>query len=257
MKYLLGDAGRRLLESLTFTRTLYAFDYDGTLSRIVSTPEEARTPPKTARLMRSFSRAFPTAVLSGRSRADLASRLDFVPRYVIGNHGVEGLPRQRGRSARAMATCAGWKAQLLGAWRRAGGDSGISLEDKRYSLALHYRRSRRKKAARAILFDLVQRLSPAPRLILGKSVLNLVPVGAPHKGVALLELMLYEQAKCAFYIGDDDTDEDVFTLPDARIITARVATKRTSEAQFFIRRQGEMNRVLELLLECHRKNGRA
>jgi trehalose-6-phosphatase len=53
-------------------------------------------------------------------------------------------------------------------------------------------------------------MEPAPRIVLGKSVINLIPAGAPHKGVALLELMVHLKIQCALYIGDDDTDEDVF-----------------------------------------------
>lgn len=86
-------------------------------------------------------------------------------------------------------------------------------------------------------------------MILGKSVINLVPPGAPHKGVALLEAMMTLNLKCALYIGDDDTDEDVFSLPDTNIISIRVGEKRASHAQFFIKRQTEVNNILKKLIK--------
>ncbi|MCI0651609.1 MAG: trehalose-phosphatase [Planctomycetes bacterium] len=257
MKYLFTAAGRRLLESTTFTKTLYAFDFDGTLAKIVDHPKAARIGAKTRNLMRSLSRALPTAILSGRATEDLAPRLGFSPAYLIGNHGAEGLPMQRDQARLARAACSKWMEQIERSWRVVASIPGIVLEDKGYSIALHYRRSRTKKRARHALFELTQKLSPPPRLVLGKQVINIVPVGAPHKGVALLELMMHERASCALYVGDDDTDEDVFALPDARVITARVGARANSEAQFYLRRQSEVNRLLELLLSYHaRNNGR-
>ena len=222
MKYLFSQTGLKLLESLTFTPTLYAFDFDGTLAPIVRKPDEVAVSRKTLQLMEAINSRSVTAVISGRSVADLRKLVSWEPRYLIGNHGMEGLPSRRSATPQTERVCAQWKARLRGAWGQRIRDPGVMLEDKTHSLALHFRRSRNKKEAKRALLDLVGVLDPAPRLILGKSVINLVPAGAPHKGVAILELMLHLGLKSAFYVGDDDTDEDVFSLPDARILTARV-----------------------------------
>ncbi len=148
-------------------------------------------------------------------------------------------------------TCKVWIEQLHKTWGKVS-NTGVSIENKSYSIALHYRKSRNKKKSRVDLFNQIQTLTPPPRVILGKCVMNLVPAGAPHKGVALLELMLSLNLKCAFYIGDDDTDEDVFSLPDSRIISVRVGRKKTSQAQFYINRQAKINKVLRKLIAMHR-----
>ncbi len=132
-------------------------------------------------------------------------------------------------------------------------DSGIFVEDKTFSLALHYRKSRNKKRARLELFSLIEKLHPSPRVILGKCVMNLLPAGGPHKGVALLEAMIKLNLRCAFYIGDDDTDEDVFSLPDNRIVSARVGLRGSSQAQFFLKRQSEMNKLLKSLIKLNQR----
>jgi trehalose 6-phosphate phosphatase len=80
-------------------------------------------------------------------------------------------------------------------------------------------------------------------------VVNLVPVGGPHKGMSLLELMAKSKTKCAFYIGDDDTDEDIFSLAEAGLFTVRVGKKSSSQAKFFIRNQAEVKLLLEILLK--------
>jgi trehalose 6-phosphate phosphatase len=75
-----------------------------------------------------------------------------------------------------------------------------------------------------------------------------VPSRGPDKGVALLELMLKSDVKSAFYIGDDDTDEDIFTLPHEGLFTVRVGKKNVSQAKFHIYRQNQIDFLLTRLL---------
>ena len=248
MKYLFSETGMKVLESLTFTKTLYAFDFDGTLTPIVGTPNEAKISRDMEKLLNDLSSLVPVAVVSGRLIEDLRLKLGFRPGYLIGNHGLEGLSSTSESSDMASKICASWREQLNEKWGQLKTDPGVFIEDKTFSLAIHYRKSRNKKTARLELFSKIENLNPSPRIILGKSVMNLVPTGAPHKGVALLELMMQCELKTALYIGDDDTDEDVFSLPDSGIITIRVGHKKSSQAQFFVKRQGEVTSIVRELL---------
>ena len=74
----------------------------------------------------------------------------------------------------------------------------------------------------------------------GKCVENLIPEGAPDKGVALK--MLMQQAGCmkGIFVGDDETDEDVFRLDDANLFTIRVGRRTSSGARFYLRKQNEI-----------------
>ena len=71
-------------------RVLVALDYDGTIAPIAETPEAARLPSETARVLREIAALdrFSLAVVSGRSLADLKRRLALDAIYV-GNHGLE------------------------------------------------------------------------------------------------------------------------------------------------------------------------
>ncbi len=241
-----------ILESLTFTQSLFAFDFDGTLSKIVRVPSHATMSNTTAALLRELSELVPVAIISGRSIEDLRQRLPFEPPYLIGNHGLEGLGDNLSSLKSARKTCQSWKESLA----QVRFVPGVEVEDKTYSLAIHYRRSRNKKKAKAQIRDAVAALSPTPRVIAGKSVVNLMPEGAPHKGMALMELMKRSGTRNAFYIGDDDTDEDVFALNnDGIIMTVRVGEKRSSQARYYIERQSEMNRLLKVLIQYHRHSG--
>ncbi len=251
MKDLFTKTGEKILESLTFTQTLYAFDFDGTLAPIVSSPDAAKASDQTELLLTELAALVPVAIVSGRSIADLKKRIKTPIKNLIGNHGLEGLGARKESIEFAKNACKQWNDQLLKHGAQFSDDPGIEIENKTYSLALHYRRSRNKKNSRTSLFNCIQTLNPSPRVILGKCVMNLIPPGGPHKGVALLEMMMALNLKCAFYIGDDDTDEDVFSLPDSRIISVRVGQKRTSQAQFFLKRQADMNRLLRRLVKLN------
>jgi trehalose 6-phosphate phosphatase len=120
------------------------------------------------------------------------------------------------------------------------------IEDKAYSIAVHDRRSRAKKLARAAIVEAASQLG-AVRIIGGKQVVNVLPKGAPHKGIARER----ERLGCdtATYVGDDETDEDVFSLDQpGRLLTIRVGAKRTSLAAHSLRNQRQIDDLLLALL---------
>lgn len=251
MKKLFAADSLRILESLAFTETLYAFDFDGTLSKIVRSPEDATIRASTDALIKKLSKNAPVAIISGRSIEDLKSHLGFIPPHLVGNHGLEGLGARPDALETAHKICTEWTGYLKKHLPSEHLKTGVEIEDKSYTIAVHYRKSAAKKKVKLAILTAAANLDPKPRIILGKCVVNLLPPGAPHKGVALVELMLQTGIKSAFYIGDDDTDEDVFSLPNARIFTVRVGKKATSQAQFFIKNQVEIDRTIKTILRFY------
>ena len=92
---------------------------------------------------------------------------------------------------------------------RLAGVEGVTIEDKTYSLTLHFRRAKRKDLARRAVTDAVRLLRGA-RVIGGSEAFNVVPRGAPHKGQALERARRLLACDKAIYVGDDETDEDAF-----------------------------------------------
>jgi trehalose 6-phosphate phosphatase len=165
-------------------------------------------------------------------------------RYVVGDHGADaGAPRPEFR--REMA---GIVEELRRALERR---PGIEIENKGMSLAIHYRMARDPGRAREQIDASLVRLVPRVRLVPGKCVVNVVPAEAPHKGDALAQLLHAEHAEQSLYVGDDDTDEDVFRLaPPDRPLTVRIRVSRRSRAEYFVREQREVDDLL-LLLAAH------
>lgn len=251
MRHLLSASGRLHLDRLAGAPSLYAFDFDGTLARIVPRHQDAQLArPIREGLIELGKRAF-TAVLSGRSVEDLQSRLGGAVPHLIGNHGLEGLYATPQVLRQARETCTAWKRWIEHRYDTELARVGTTLEDKTYSLAFHYRTSRRKRAAREAVFKMLAQINPSPRILLGKDIVNVIPGGAPHKGVGLLELMHQLNCTAALYIGDDETDEDVFSLPDVRIVTVRIGKKKASAARFYLERQSEITKLLRYLVKAH------
>lgn len=251
MKYLFTRQNLETLEQVAWSRTLLAFDFDGTLAPIVHNRETARMRAATRPLFEEACRLFPTAVVSGRSAADVAARLGAAKvRFIVGNHGLEtGAPRPRSRAGLQPAR------ELLERLVRT--TPGLDLEDKQLSLTVHYRRSRRKRSAEQTVRAAVGRLRIPMRIIPGKCVLNIVPLAAPTKGDAVLSLRRRLRLDTAIYVGDDVTDEDVFLIDQpGRLLTVRVGNSRRSAAHLFIRTQREIDGMLRALIHARRRGMR-
>ncbi|MEO8449467.1 MAG: trehalose-phosphatase [Gemmatimonadota bacterium] len=242
MRSILSVAGREVVKELAWSNLLLGFDFDGTLAPIVTDPDAAALRPDTKALLRNVAGLYPCLVLSGRARADVVTRLDGTTiGLVLGNHGLE--PWQARDDMSHLV--AGWRAVLE---RRLGPLPGVMIEDKNFTLAIHYRRSRTKRAARAAILAVATELEGV-RVIGGKQVINLVPAGGPTKGTAFLEERARAGCDTAIFVGDDDTDEDVFMLEQpGRLVTVRVGRKATSAASYYLPRQRDINELLGLLI---------
>ncbi|HWV45700.1 MAG TPA: trehalose-phosphatase, partial [Nitrospira sp.] len=249
MDYLLTETGRTDLEALLKVRSLYAFDFDGTLAKIVRDHHAARLARPIRLRLEALAERAPTAIISGRSVEDLRSRVGTAVPHLIGNHGSEGPHTHPEDLRQVRETSLGWLQLINGRFQDELTRRGVVVEGKSFSLSFHYRTVDRRDEARALISRIVAELSPPPRIVLGKSVVNVMPPTASHKGTALLEHMRRLDCSTALYVGDDETDEDVFALRDARILTVRIGKKNGSSARYFLKRQAEIAEVLRLLVE--------
>jgi trehalose 6-phosphate phosphatase len=91
------------------------------------------------------------------------------------------------------------------------------------------------------------------RVVTGKRVLNVVPSNAPDKGMALARLVRRGGFEGVLFVGDDDTDEAVFRRDLAvPTVGVRVGRKARSAAPYYLRGQGDVDRLLERLLQQRR-----
>jgi len=201
------------------SRTAILLDIDGTLLDLAPTPREVWVPPDLAtnlnRLLAQTSGAL--ALVSGRSLNDID--LIFAPELfpAVGGHGAE---MRLSIDGEAVATHAPpmdkeLKRRLASVARLS---PGILLEDKGYSLALHYRLAPHAEKAIYEAVSLIRADLPnAPIEVLpGKCVCEIKHSGFT-KASGVRELMTHEpfKGRRPLFIGDDVTDESVFAImPD-------------------------------------------
>lgn len=243
MTHALGPEGSRSLAVLARSRALLAFDYDGTLAPIVGDRDRAGMSPRTREILARVCALYPCAVISGRSRGDVMERVaGSGVRYVVGNHGLEPWPGQEG-FARAAQDARGLLEEDL------RGRPGVDIEDKHYTLAVHYRHAPDRDEACRAIGAAVASLPRPMRAVPGKLVVNVVPGGAPDKGDALRRLKRQEGSDAALYVGDDVTDEDAFRLAaTGEAMSVRVGESSSSAASHYVRDREEVDLLLERLV---------
>ncbi len=246
MKHILARGNRSLLAQFAWSNVLLGFDFDGTLAPIVSDPAKAQLRAKTRALLGKVCGLYPCVVISGRARRDVNARVKGVGvREVVGNHGSEPW----GQADKLRHEVKRWLPLLhrsLDAFR------GVVIEDKQLTVAIHYRASREKKKVKAAIARAVDRLGKV-RVIGGKQVVNVLPEGAPHKGTALERARSAHHCDTAIFVGDDETDEDVFNLDQpGQLITVRIGARASSAAAFCLRNQREVDDLLAELVRLRR-----
>lgn len=192
-------------------------DFDGTLVEIAPSPEDVRLDRRVAPaldiLRASLGGAL--ALVSGRPVAFLDTMLAPYRFDAAGLHGaqirLDGEIRAQADAPEALHEA---MRELV---RFANSHVGVIVEDKRISVALHWRLAPQlKDDALALMRGVAARIGPGVRLQEGKSVAELVPAGASKGGAIafLMETAPYAGRRPVF-VGDDITDEAGFEAVNA------------------------------------------
>jgi trehalose 6-phosphate phosphatase len=246
MKNILAEAAA-VLDGVARERMPLVFDFDGTLAPIVADHGAARMNDSTRALLRLVALLHPCAVISGRSRGDVARRVEGIPLVaIVGNHGAEAGRGPVDRSDSALI--ASWRDS---ARRALAGVAGIEVEDKGLSLAIHYRRSSAPEEAERAVTAAARKLEGA-RIFRGHAVMNVVPPHLHDKGVALAGVVSRIGRDRAMYVGDDTTDEDAFRSKAAQV-SVRVGHLATSAAAYFVPSQVDVDELLRALIRARRR----
>jgi trehalose 6-phosphate phosphatase len=233
----------RALAGFAASNVLVAFDYDGTLAPIAATPATARMRTTTRRWLTQVARRYPCVVTSGRPLDDLAARLRRIPVwYLFGNHGFE----PHGGSDEHASRVRDWVTRLHD---QLPATQGLVIEQKKYSVTVHYRHVRNKERLMQMIVEAVRQL-PDARPIGGAKAINLLPRGGADKGIAVQQARRMFACDTVIYVGDDDTDEDAFVSasPD-RLLSIRIGSRGSTRARFRLRTQREVDLLLKHLLQ--------
>jgi trehalose 6-phosphate phosphatase len=203
-------------DSIDPREVAFLLDIDGTLLDLALTPHDVLVPPilrKTLTKLQELTNGA-LALVSGRSLSDIDLIFAPLKMSAVGGHGAEMRVDPNGKANGAQTRFLDKKirTKLIAISELA---EGIILEDKGYSVALHYRLAPDKQRAIEDSVAAVCDKLPAGlvEILPGKSVIEIKKSGF-NKGTALRDLMAYPPffGRKPIFIGDDVTDEAAFAV---------------------------------------------
>lgn len=219
-------------DRLAGRRVVVFLDYDGTLTPIVSNPEDAVLSTSMRAAVDRLSQSKRVAIVSGRGREKVEQFVQLSSLFYAGSHGhdISGPSGLRHQIAEdALPTLSAVRAALVA---RLADVPGASVEDNKFSVSVHWRNvpHERRAAVENATRDEVSRWEGL-RYTTGKCVYEVRPAlpsaSTWNKGEAVRYLLDYlssdavhEQGAAAaadeeivpIYVGDDTTDEDAFAV---------------------------------------------
>ncbi|MFL5449917.1 MAG: bifunctional alpha,alpha-trehalose-phosphate synthase (UDP-forming)/trehalose-phosphatase [Gemmatimonadales bacterium] len=213
---------------------LILLDYDGTLVPYTATPELARPDRSLLELLAALASRPNTElhVVSGRARETLEQWLGTLPIALHAEHGFWSRAVGQREWIPAGELGPTWREPALAILREITSRTPGSLtEEKSVALAWHYRMADQESGARRaneLRLHLAQMLSNQPvEILAGHKVIEIRPYGI-HKGRIVPPIPPERLPSMVILaVGDDRTDEDLFTVLPPEAITIKVGPGAT------------------------------
>ena len=209
------ERGTVLIGEIDLRNSAVLLDVDGTILDIAATPRDVVVPQRLKRALKTLWRGTSGAVafVSGRPLADLDRLFAPLRLAAIAGHGAEVRVSASDEPSRYDAPIGN---NLRGQFEAlASKVDGIILEDKGYSLALHYRLApeHAETVLEAVKMACAAYSESAIEVLPGKAVIE-VKSRAFNKGTGVRKLMMSPpfRGRRPVFIGDDVTDESAFAV---------------------------------------------
>ncbi|NGX43441.1 MAG: putative glycosyl hydrolase [Chlamydiae bacterium] len=233
-------------------------DYDGTLTPIVSHPDQAILGEAMHNTLKQLAAKYTVAIISGRDRPDVEKHVKIEDLFYAGSHGfdIAGPNDQHFEIDEGKTKLPALEAsekelreaipQINGAW----------VERKKYSVAIHYRQVKPEKEEEVekIVDEVHSHYYEDLRKTTGKKIFELQPNIPWNKGKALHWLLklfkLDREDVIPIYLGDDVTDEDAFkALIDHGIGIVVQEEPKPTAAKYTLKDPDEVEKFLKSLLK--------
>lgn len=228
----------------------FFFDIDGTLAPIEIHPHQVRLSETIIDQLQALEASDAIVTLiSGRTISDMCRVISPLRCRLIGVHGAEYRDQNGKYHSVDLDPSLTLLAQSL---RTALNYPGIFIENKRFSLAVHYRQVPQLEDTIWQVLTQFIRMFSYLRIQEGKQVLEIQPEGF-SKGKAILDRMLYPpfNGRYPIFIGDDVTDESGFmSVNQLGGLSIKVGQGITC-AQYRLNSPSAVSEWLEKLLTMH------
>jgi trehalose 6-phosphate synthase/phosphatase len=232
-------------------KRVFFLDYDGTLVNFNGNPLEAKPDEELYQIIDDLNKddRNQIVIISGRKYETLGEWFGHLPIDLIAEHGA--WKKYKGKDWQEEPNLSDkWKPNVR-AMLESYSDrtAGSFIEEKRFSLAWHYRKVE-KGLGELRANELISNLRYLTRekglqLLPGNKVVE-IKNAEINKGKAASAYIYDKHFDFMIAMGDDHTDEDIFTnLPDSAI-TIKIGSS-VSEAKFYLRSVEETRVLLQSL----------
>jgi trehalose 6-phosphate phosphatase len=234
-----------LVDLVQNKRLLLCLDFDGALAATASNPDDAEPIEGAVRAIRGLighREDAVIAVVSGRDANTTRRMLGiFNGLYFVGLHSIELVDPDDHRELLVEVKHCLPALHTVRDWLRkeAPAAEGFIVEDKEFSLALHYRNAN-SEVARDICRQLeyfVTRMVRGLRVMHGDLVAEVMPSNTGGIGFAIEHLLarLKDKTLLPVYFGDDPSDEEAFfVVRRAGGATILVGADRDTHAEYLV-----------------------
>jgi len=204
-------------------KPVFFFDYDGTLTPIVEKPSLSKLDPVMKDMLFQLSKKHHLAIVSGREIDDLIHQIDIPNIFYAGNHGMQIDGPEISMTLPLIDKYLPIIQNIsLYLDEKLSSISGVIIEKKMASIAIHYRMASREDfpKIKSILKTALKGNLKHIRVLKGKKVFEFLPNINWNKGTAVLWIMnalgISWSDHQVYYLGDDTTDEDAFRILKTR-----------------------------------------
>jgi len=260
MEYLF-DRWDQVKKKLASKHVFLFFDYDGTLTPIAKTPQQAVISEKVKELLKRLSRKpnLALAIISGRQLKDIKNIVGLKDIIYAGNHGleIEG-PKIKFESQVSPGLKSAIRDIYENMVRGFSKIKGVLIEDKGLSVSVHYRLVDAKDTPEflSIFSEITQPFTAGKKIKIdaGKKVYEIKPLVAWDKAKTVLWLLARQQFLAEedrvfpVYFGDDLADEEVFRVLKNKGLTVFVGAPGVSKALYYVKSAAEVAQFMKQVL---------
>ncbi|MEA3557689.1 MAG: trehalose-phosphatase, partial [Candidatus Thermoplasmatota archaeon] len=229
-------------------RRLILLDYDGTLVKFKSSPEEAVPDPELRSVLRSLieKEGNELVVVSGRDKDTLERWFGDMGLNIIAEHGV-WIKTRKDQWSMIEQLEDSWKEKIRPVLESyVIKTPGAFVEEKGHSLAWHYRKADQNQAQAQIsemketLHNMISNLNVG--ILNGNKVIEIKNIGV-NKGRAVKKWTEGKEWDFILAVGDDWTDEDMFEVLPEKGYSIRVGYTN-SRARFNLKNADEVRDLI-------------
>jgi trehalose 6-phosphate synthase/phosphatase len=251
MKLLDADALKKLIQQYQSSqRRLLLLDYDGTLAPFTKIPSQAKPTDEMIDTLRKLTgdKRNEVVVISGRDQKTLDSWLGLLPLSLVAEHG-SSIKLKGGEWEKQFNIQPGWKDRIRPIMQLfASRCAGSLVEEKENTLVWHYRNASPELGfirSRELMNTISQLINNTSLQVMDGSRVLEVRHSGVDKGTTAMKLLNKFAADFVLCIGDDVTDEDMFSILKKKGFTIKIGNGATA-ADYYIPHQSQ---VLPLLFQ--------